>query len=160
MKTVLFAFLFLLIPKICISQLSENDEAVYLDSLFNLGTAENYKYIQIIKDYAIPNKESYPIGVYFKSGKIQMRGTSATGIGITKIGTFLYFYENGKRKSILNYEKNKPVGAYFEFHGNGEIKLEGEWCVNKNHVIPNIKVKNCWNETGVQTIKEGSGFFE
>lgn len=97
MKTVLFAFLFLLIPKICISQLSENDEAVYLDSLFNLGTAENYKYIQIIKDYAIPNKESYPIRVYFKSGKIQMRGTSATGIGITKTGTFLYFYENGKK---------------------------------------------------------------
>jgi antitoxin component YwqK of YwqJK toxin-antitoxin module len=160
MKTILFAFLFLLIPKLCISQLSANDEAVYLDSLFSMGTAENYRYIRIIKDYKIPNKEEYQLGVYYKSGKVQMKGTTSTRIGITKTGTFLYFYENGKRKSILNYEKDKPIGAYFEFHENGEKKLEGVWSDNKENVIPNVKIKNCWNENGVHTINEGSGFFE
>ena len=160
MKTILFAFLFLLIPKLCISQLSANDEAVYLDSLFNMGSAENYRYIRIIKDYKIPNKEEYQIGVYYKSGKVQMKGITSTRIGITKTGTFLYFYENGKRKSILNYEKDKPVGAYFEFHENGEKKLEGVWSDSKKNVIPNIKIKNCWNENGIQTINEGTGFFE
>ena len=52
-----------------------------------------------------------------------MKGTTATRIGIIKTGTFLYFYENGKRKSILNYEKDKPFGTYFEFHENGEKKF-------------------------------------
>ena len=160
MKTILFAFLFLLIPKLCISQLSANDEAIYLDSLFNMGSAENYRYIRIIKDYKIANKDEYQIGVYYKSGKVQMKGTTSTRIGITKTGTFLYFYENGKRKSILNYEKDKPIGAYFEFYETGEKKLEGVWTDSKENVIPNIKIKNCWNENGIQTINEGTGFFE
>lgn len=160
MKSILFAILFLFVPKLCISQLSENDDAVYLDSLFNMGTAENYRYIRIIKDYKTPNKEPYQIKDYYKSGKIAMAGATATRIGITKTGQFLYFYENGKRKSIINFEKDQPIGFFYEFHENGEKKLEGEWIDNKNNVIPNIKVKNCWNENGVQTVKEGCGFFE
>jgi antitoxin component YwqK of YwqJK toxin-antitoxin module len=160
MKSMLLALLFLFVPKICISQLSENDDAVYLDSLFNMGTAENYKYIRIIKDYKTPNKEPYQIRVYYKSGKIQMKGSTSVRSSISKIGTFLYFYENGMRKTILNYEKDKPMGAYFEFHENGEKKLEGEWIDNKNNVIPNLNVKNCWNEKGIQTVNEGNGFFE
>lgn len=160
MKTILFAFLFLLIPNLCISQLSENDDAVYLDSLFNIGTAKNYRYLRIIKDYKIPNKESYQVGDYYKSGKIAMKGTTTTRNKITKTGTFFYFYENGSRKSIINYENNTPIGSYFEFYENGSKKLEGEWCDNKNYIIPNVKIKNCWNEMGVQTITEGTGFFE
>ncbi|NDP21725.1 MAG: energy transducer TonB [Paludibacter sp.] len=160
MKSILFSLVFLFIPKFCVSQLSANDDAVYLDSLNNMGTAENYKYIRIIKDYKIPNKEPYQVKVFYKSGKIAMAGATSTRIGITKTGTFLYFHENGKRKSILNYEKDKQVGAYFEFHENGNKKLEGEWIDDNKTVIPNIKVKNCWNEDGIQTVKEGSGFFE
>jgi antitoxin component YwqK of YwqJK toxin-antitoxin module len=160
MKSVFFCLLFLFIPKLCISQLSANDDAVYLDSLSNMGTAENYKYIRIIKDYKIPNKETYQVKDFYKSGKLARAGTTSTRIGITKTGTFFYFYENGKRKSILNYEKDKPVGSYFEFHENGEKKLEGEWSDDNKTVIPNIKVKNCWKEDGIQTVKEGSGFFE
>jgi antitoxin component YwqK of YwqJK toxin-antitoxin module len=160
MKTILFTFLFLLIPKLCISQVSVNDEAVYLDSLYNISTAENYKYIRIIKDYKIPNKEEYQFSVYYKSGKIKTKGATSTRIGITKTGTFLHFYENGKRKSILNYQKDKLVGAYFEFYETGEKKLEGVSSDNKENVIPNVNVKNCWNEKGMQTINEGTGFFE
>jgi antitoxin component YwqK of YwqJK toxin-antitoxin module len=160
MKTILFTFLFILIPKLCISQVSVNDEVFYLDSLYNIATAENYKYIRIIKDYKIPNKEEYLMGVYYKSGKVQMKGTTSNRIDITKTGAFLYFYEDGKRRSILNYEKNKPIGPYFEFYENGEKKLDGEWIDSKNNVIPNVKIKKCWNEKGIQTINEGTGFFE
>jgi antitoxin component YwqK of YwqJK toxin-antitoxin module len=155
---LLLAFLSF-IPLSSFSQ-TANDDAVYLDSLGNIGTLENYKFIRIIKDYHIPNKEIYQIGIYYKSGKIQMKGSTSTRIGITKTGPFLYFYENGKRRSILNYEKDKLYGNYFEFYENGEKKLEGEWVDNKENVIPNVKVKNCWNEAGIQTIKEGSGLFE
>lgn len=160
MKTILFAFLFLFVPKFCFAQISANDDVVYLDSIFHTATAENYKYIRIIKDFAILGKESYFMGVYYKSGNIMMRGTTTTRIGIAKNGTFSYFYENGERKSVVNYEKDILVGSYFEFHENGKIKLEGEWCDNKNYVIPHVKIKNCWNENGIKTITEGSGCFE
>lgn len=78
MKSVLFSFLFLLLPKLCISQLSANDEAVY-----NLGSAENYRYIRIIKDYKISNKEEYLFRGYYKSGNIKTKGATSIRIGIT-----------------------------------------------------------------------------
>ena len=160
MKTFLLSILFLLTPKLCLSQLTANDDAVYLDSLFNIGNEKNYRYIQVIKDFKVPNKESYQMGVYYKSGKIQMKGAISTRDPIIKTGPFFYFYENGKRKSIINYENNKAVGTQYEFHENGEKKLEGVLVDKKENVIPNVQIKNAWNENGIQTIKEGNGFFE
>ena len=132
----------------------------HLDSLHEIVTTENYKYLQVIKDYNIPNKEPYQIREYYKSGKIAMTGSIGSRIGDTKIGTFVYFYENGKRKSVLNYEQNELLRVYYEFYENGEKKLEGEWIDNKKNVIPSINIKNYWNENGVQTIKDGTGFFK
>ncbi len=40
MKSFLFAFLFLFVPKLAISQISENDEISYVDSLGMEGTFE------------------------------------------------------------------------------------------------------------------------
>lgn len=160
MKTILFAALFLLVPKLCVSQLSANDKATYLDSLHNIGTAENYKYIRIIKDYNIPNKEPYQIRDYYKSGGIAMKGATAKRMEISKTGAFLYFYENGKRKSIINYENDKPYGGYFGFYESGKKKVEGEWIDNKETVIPNINIKTYWDEKGVQIVKDGNGFFD
>jgi len=161
MKSIFFSLLFLFVPKICLSQvITANDDAVYLDSLFNMGTAENYKYIRVVIDYKIPNKEPYQVKDFYKSGKIAMAGATATRIGITKTGMFIYYYENGKRKSIVNYKLDKPYGNYYEFHENGNKKLEGEWSDDTKTILPNIKIKNYWNENTIQTIKDGDGFFE
>lgn len=159
MKLFLFAFLFLFVPKLVIAQYTENDDAVYLDSLFNIGNEKNYNYVQVIRDFKVPNKETYEMGVYYKSGKIKMKGTTSTGNRTIKNGQFLYFYENGKRNSIINYENNKSIGTYYEFHENGEKKLEGVLVDNEKNVIPNVQIKNGWNQNGIQTIKEGNGFF-
>jgi antitoxin component YwqK of YwqJK toxin-antitoxin module len=161
MKSILFSILFLLVPKLCVSQvITANDDAVYLDSLGNMGTAENYRYIRIVIDYQIPNKEPYLVKDFYKSGKIAMSGATATRIGITKTGPFVYYYENGKRKSIVNYKLNKPYGSYYEFHENGNKKLEGEWSEDAKTVLPNIKIKNYWDENSNQTIKDGDGYYE
>lgn len=149
----------LLLSVISFSQITANDDAVYLDSLFNIGNKKNYKYIQVVKDFKIL-KETYQMGVYFKSGKVMMKGATLTSIKINKTGPFFYFYENGKRKSIINYENNKAVGAYYEYHENGEKKLEGVLIDKKENVIPNVQIKNAWNEKGIQTIYDGTGFFE
>lgn len=159
MKSILLTFLFLIIPKVCISQTS-NDDAVFLDSLYNMGSEQNYKYIRIVKDYQIPNKEPYQINDYYKSGKIAMAGATATRIGINKTGMFIYYYENGKRKAVANYKLDKPYGIYYEFYENGNKKLEGEWVDNEKTIIPNIKIKNFWNSNTIQTIKDGNGYYE
>ncbi len=142
------------------SQITSNDDAVYLDSLYNIGDEKNYMYIQIIKDFKVPNKEIYEMGIYYKSGKIKMKGTTSTGNRTIKNGQFLYFYENGKRNSIINYENNTPAGTFYEFHENGEKKLVGVLVDNEKNVIPNVKIKNGWDQNGIQTIFEGTGFFE
>ncbi len=97
MKTILFAFLFLLIPKLCISQLSANDKKVYLDSTWNETTQDNYKYYRIIKDYYL-EEDLYVINDYYKTGVLQMQGTSKTKDYVSKEGVFIFYYENGKKK--------------------------------------------------------------
>lgn len=85
MKTILFAFLFLLIPTFCISQLSVNDKMIYLDSTWNEATQDNYKYYRIVKDY-YSDKNLYTIKDYYKSGILQMEGTSQTKDDQSKVG--------------------------------------------------------------------------
>ncbi len=161
MKLILFYLLFLFIPKLCISQvITEKDDAVYLDSLYNMGNEKNYKYIRVIKDYKALNKKSYEVKDFYKSGKIAMSGTTTTTIDITKTGQFIYFYENGNRKIIANYKQDKPFGVYYEFHENGNKKLEGEWVDNDKTVIPNLNIKNYWDSNTNQTIKDGNGYYE
>jgi hypothetical protein len=137
-----------------------NDDAVFLDSLYNMGSAENYKYIRVIKDYNIPNKESYQVKDYYKSGKIAMSGTTLTRDKITKTGMFIYYHENGKRKSIINYELDKANGNYYEFYENGNKKLQGEWIFDNKTVLPYIKIISYWDENATQTIQDGNGFFD
>lgn len=161
MKSYLFSVFFLCISKLCISQVATaDDDAMYLDSLFNLGTEKNYKYIRVVKDFKNSNKKSYEVIDYYKSGKTAMTGATTVGNGIIKTGNFVYFYENGNKKSVCNYNLNKQYGFYEEYYENGNKKLEGEWINNKENVLQDVKIKNCWNENGIQTIENGSGFFE
>lgn len=159
MKHYLLLVFLSFIPVSSFSQTS-NDDAVFLDSLYNMGSEENYKYIRIVKDYNIPNKEPYQIKDYYKSGKLAMSGATSTRIGITKTGLFIYYYENGKRKSIVNYKNDKPYGNYYELYENGNKKLEGEWIDDNKTVIPNIKIKSYWDENNLQTIRDGNGYYE
>ena len=159
MKSILFSVLFLFVPKLCISQITANDDAVYLDSLYNMGSEKNYKYIRVIKDYKNPNRETYEVKDFYKSGKIALSGSTSTKYGFSKTGLFVCFYENGKRKSISNYKQNKAYGVYYEFYENGNKKLEGEWVDDDKLILPNLKIKNYWDSNTNQTIKEGNGYY-
>jgi antitoxin component YwqK of YwqJK toxin-antitoxin module len=137
-----------------------NDSAMYLDSLHNLGTAENYKYIRIVTDYQTPNKESYQVKDFYKSGKIAMSGASLNRDKIVKTGPFVYYYESGQRKSIINYELDKVNGNYYEFYENGNKKLQGEWIDDNKTVLPDTKIISYWDENATQTIQDGNGYFD
>ena len=161
MKTFLFAFLLLLIPKLCFSQLTANDDAMYLDSLFRMGSAQNYKYIRITKDYHTPNQKYFEIIDYYKSGKIAMSGNSTTRDKITKSGIFVYFYENGNKKAETYYEKNNPVGKNNLWYENGNRKEEGEYLiVDEKKNESKYKVNLFWDVNGVQKVIDGNGEYE
>lgn len=161
MKSILIALLFLFVPKLCISQgITANDDAVYLDSLYNMGNEKNYKYIRVVKDYNNPNKESYEVKDYYKSGKTAMLGTTSKREKIIKTGTFVYYYENGNKKSITNYKLDKKDGEYFEFYENGNKKEAGENILDDKNNKSEHKINQFWDLNGVQKVSDGNGFFE
>ena len=159
-KTNLFYILFLFISHLSISQSKPSVNAVYLDSLFDLASEKDYKYIRIIKDYDIPDKESYDLTYFYKSGNIAMSGATTSRTSIVRTGPFVTYHENGKRKAITNYKQDKPYGSYYEFYENGNKKIEAEWCDAPNAVITNIRIKNYWNLDSNLTIKDGNGYYE
>ncbi|MBP6182358.1 energy transducer TonB [Flavobacterium sp.] len=161
MKSILLALLFLFIPKLCISQvITANDDAVYLDSVFNMGSEKNFKYIRVVKDYKTPNKESYEVTDFYKSGKIAMSGTTSKKDKIIKTGTFVYYYENGNKKSIVNYKLDKKHGKYFEFYENGNKKEEGENILDDKKNKTDCRIDQFWNSNGVQKVTDGNGDYE
>lgn len=158
MKTILFSLVLLFIPKLCISQ-STIDRKIYLDSTWNETTSKNYKYYRIIKDY-YSDKDLYPIKDYYKSGVLQMEGTSKTKDANSKEGEFIFYYENGNKKAVTNYIKSRPNGKSSEWYENGNKKLEGEYIENEKSFFGEIKIFQYWNSKEVQTVVDGNGDYE
>ena len=183
MKTILFSVLFLLVPKICISQVTENDKKILMDSLWKETTDVNYKYYRIIKDYNL-EKESYKILDYYRNGVLQMDGMSKTRDDKSKIGEYNWYYENvnnkstsnykdgkifgkhsewyenGNKESTSNYKDGKAFGKEFEWYENGNIKEEGE-CTDEDFATGrSYKINQFWNPMNQQTIINGNGQYE
>lgn len=139
---------------------TSNDNVLYLDSLKNRGNEHNFKYNRIVKDYDTPNQKTYIVKDFYKSGPIEMKGASTSRDYLYKTGEFIYYYENGNVKSIISYDNDKPIGLCSEYYENGNKKLEGEGVDDDKTIIPNIKIKNFWDENSIETIKNGNGYYE
>jgi antitoxin component YwqK of YwqJK toxin-antitoxin module len=158
MKSFLFSILFLFIPKLCISQ-STFDRKIYLDSTWNDTTSENYKYYRIVKDY-YSDKDLYTIKDYYKSGVLQMEGTSKTRDVMSKEGEFVFYYENGNKKALTTFIKSRPNGKCSQWYENGNKKLEGEYVEDEKTFVGELKVFQFWNAENVQTVFDGNGDYD
>lgn len=159
MKFIYFSLLVLFLPKFAISQISDNDKLILLDSTHMVTTSNDYKFYRVIKDYKL-NKNTYTIQEYYKSGALQMEGTSGNKEGYSKEGEITYYYENGKKKSVTNYIKGRVNGKDFEWYDNGNKKLEGEYIKDEKKRTAQHKINQFWDINGVQKITDGNGFFE
>jgi antitoxin component YwqK of YwqJK toxin-antitoxin module len=159
MKSILFSILFLLVPKLALSQSSTIDRKIYLDSTWNETTSEKYQYYRIVKDY-YSSKDLYVINDYYKSGVLQMEGTSKTKDDVSKEGEFIFYYENGNKKAVTNYINSRPNGRCFEWYENGNKKLEGEYIEDKKKHTNQHKINQFWNENGVQKVIDENGYFD
>lgn len=158
MKSILYSILFLQIQTVLFSQ-SPISKKIYLDSLWLETTEASHKYYRIIKGYNL-NQDQYVFEDYYKSGKIQMKGASKSKDYLQKEGQFIFYYENGNKKSIINYYKSKPMGKQFDWYENGKIKSEIEYLESQNGSASEKSVNQFWNTENVQIVIDGNGDYE
>ncbi|KFF07558.1 TonB family protein [Flavobacterium reichenbachii] len=155
-RKYLLVFLFLF-PNFFFSQ-SSNDKMVYLDSLWKETSREKHKYFRIVRDYYL-DKDEYRFEDYYSAGKIQMEGNSGTKDNLLRRGDFIYYYENGNKKSTCSYEKGRLIGSKTEWYEDGNKKLEGE-NVPIDGYLTDFKVNQYWNSKNIQTVIDGNGDYE
>lgn len=160
MKSILFSILFLCVPKLCLSQVTANIKTVYLDSLWQKTTKENHKYYRVIKGYYSEKQDIYQIQEYYKSGVLEKEGMSRNKEGDSKEGEFIFYYENGTKKSATNFIKNRLNGLDSRWYENGKIKQEGEYIVDERKNESEYKVNQFWDNSGVQKVTDGNGDYE
>ncbi len=156
MKNQFITIFLLFISYLGHSQINSNDQVVYLDSLKRIGNSENYNYLRIVKDYNL-KKKLYDVAIYYKSGKLNMRATTTDKDNLKLEGSCVYFFENGNRKKIANYLKNKPSGKQFEWYENGDIKLETEVIQDYKNNIEVTRIIQYWDENNIQQVIDGEG---
>jgi len=159
MKPILLTILFIFVPKLCISQISENNQKIYLDSLWKETTEGNHKYYRIIAPYD-SQKKLYNIKDYNKFGVLLIDGNSKTTDAFVKEGEFVYYYDNGNKKCAENYNNNKSIGKSEQWYENGNKKSEGEYFESQKRINNDYKLYQYWNPEGKQTIIDGNGYYE
>ena len=159
MKKQFITLFLLFISFLGYSQISPNDDAVYLDSLGHIGNEENFKYIRVVKDFNT-EKEFYDVAFYYRSGKIERRGITSNKFLMNYEGSCIYFYENGKRKRTENYSGNQILGKQFEWYENGNIKQESEVIIDEKTKKFITKIVHYWNSNNEQKVINGEGEYE
>ena len=159
MKSKFSILLLLLSSLIGYSQIGPNDDAVLIDSLDNIGTEENYKFIRVVKDFT-EEKETYDVAFYYKSGKIERRAITSNKYVMSYEGSCLYFYENGKKKKTENYSGNQILGKQFEWYENGNIKSESEVIIDEKTKKSITKIVHFWDANNQQKVINGEGEYE
>jgi antitoxin component YwqK of YwqJK toxin-antitoxin module len=152
----LFIYLFLLVLSNTIYSQDIKKKLFYTDAFFVTSNENNFEYIKEIEDYET-NKKNYTVKIYYKSGKIYLTGNTLDKDKVLLHGKCLYYYENGKKKRIANYENNKLIDKQYYYHENGLFKLESEIEVSKNKKESIIKILNFFDENNVQKVTNGEG---
>lgn len=160
MKPIVFLVLFLVIPKLAISQVTANIKTIYLDSLWQNASKENHTYYRIIKGYYSKEQDTYQVYDYYKSGTLEKEGLSKNKEGNYKTGEFISYYENGSKKSVSNYIKNRLNGKESKWYENGILKEEGEYNVDEKKKTSVYKVSQFWSSNGEQKVINGNGDYE
>jgi periplasmic protein TonB len=58
---------------------------------------------------------------YYLNGKIQMTGIYLDSTLQIKQGNFVWFYENGQKKTVASYWNNYLIDEYYEYYDNGQV---------------------------------------
>lgn len=135
-----------------------HDKTIYLDSKWKETTEENFTYRRVIKDYD-QDKPLYRVEEYYKSGILEMEGTTNDKAYLSHEGEFRYYYESGKLKYSVTYLKGKETGIRTDWYESGRKKSESEFVPPKQEGMgQELKIVQFWAGDGKQTVVNGTGF--
>jgi antitoxin component YwqK of YwqJK toxin-antitoxin module len=130
-----------------------------LDSLYNLTTKNDYKYIRVVENYKNqPNL--FLFTDYYRSKIVSMKAISTSKDKLKLEGPRIDYYENGNVKQVSNYADNKLSGKQIDWYENKVKKSEKEIVWNSKIKDYDTKILQFWNKEGQQTITDGNGQFE
>jgi hypothetical protein len=90
-----------------------------------------------------------------------MTGTSTSKDYLEKIGQFIYYYENGNKKSSQYYVDYTAEGNYFEWYENGNPKIEGVYIPDLDKKYKsNLQINEYWDINNVLKATGGNGDYE
>lgn len=137
------------------------DRELPLDSLkFEAQQGETVYSRSIIKNYHTVQNE-YLVSDYYLTGQLEMSGKSTDRDDLIKKGLFTYYFENGNRRELVNYQNSVRLGAYFSWYENGNQKVSGEYLKNTSDESTEglLKINQYWDKNGVQRVVDGQGFY-
>jgi len=157
MKHPIVFLLSLFIISLSLSAQESKDKKVFLDSLWKETSEGTHKYYSIIYDY-YSSQNSYKVSNYYKSGALQMEGYTNNKESLSKVGDYIYYFENGNKKSKYHYnDESIPTGKYYTWYENGSPELEGAYLKNRSDEVTII---HYWNENHDQTVVNGNGYLK
>jgi len=158
MKSILFAVLFLFVPKFCISQIIKPTR-YNLDSLHRPTTKEDYKYIRVVENYK-NQPDLFLFTEYYRSKTVSMKAISTNKDTPRFEGPRIDYYENGNKKQESNYVGNKLSGIQTDWYDNNAKKSEKELTWNPKTFDYNAKILQFWTPEGEQTVINSNGHYE
>jgi antitoxin component YwqK of YwqJK toxin-antitoxin module len=158
MRSILFTILFILVPKLAISQIIKPIR-YNLDSLHFPTTKNDYKYIRIVENYK-NQPDLFIFTEYYRSETILMKAISTNKNEPRFEGPRIDYYENGNKKQESNYVDNKLSGKQIDWYENKQKKSEKEIIWDSKTKDYNTKTLQFWNQEGQQMAIDGNGQFE
>lgn len=158
MKTKLLTTTLLLVSIALYSQIIEPTR-YNLDSLYNLTTKNDYKYIRVVENYKNqPNL--FLFTEYYRSKIVSMKAISKSKDILKIEGPRIDYYENGNIKQESNYVDNKLSGKQIDWYENKVKKSEKEISWDSKIKDYNTKILQFWDKEGQQIVTDGNGQFE
>lgn len=117
-------------------------------------------YIRIVRE---PDSGTvlYNVLEYYPSGNTKFLGKSSTVDPIKLEGTTASFFPDKKRKRIAAYENGNIVGLVYDYYPNGKQYCTLEYITDskKLNFVSEEIVRDVYDSTGVQTVKDGNGHY-
>lgn len=110
----------------------------------------------------------YPITEYYKSGKVKLRGHSASIDPVKYVGLQILYHPNGRVRQKRSYVAGKIVGDVYDFHQNGtaysRIKIsqhlsEYNRMEREGVLPPQIEVVFAKDSLGQDMVVDGNGYY-
>ncbi len=121
-------------------------------------------YIRIVRE---PDSGTvlYHVSEYYLNGNPKFVGKSSAVDPVRLEGQSISFYPNKNKKRVCVYEKGQPIGEIYDYYPNGKIYLVSSYTKlsdKNNRVILTINqvIKNAYDSTGVETVKDGTGHYK